>query len=1439
LNKNDEKENVMKKNVFWVVFMLAVCVGLFAQTPAPSGLTAGQVGDDSVQLDWLEPVLPFNGFEDFEDGLMPSDFSVFNINSDNTWGILAGGYNSDYCAACLFDDVNDDWFVSPALSVTATSEFSFMAGNYDVTYGQEEFEVYISTTGPDPSNFPATPELYYQFDADLVYWEPFNIDLSSYANQTVWLAIRCISPYMWYLLIDDYSVSNLADGSDYVLNYEGQSNQTLQYREPKPGESREEYINSKYSRLISNGSVENTNRDLLGYNVYRDNVMVNTATVVETTYLDAGLSAGLYEYYVTAVYDEGESIPSETVSIELFPVGTCDEGFESGNFMQFPWIMQGNLPWTISTDLPFYGTYCAKSGAILDNQESILSMTLNVTTAGDLSFAHRVSSEADWDFLEFYIDDVMEGMWSGITDWSFPGSNVYPIEVGTHVFKWRFMKDAGAAGGEDCAWIDHITFPEFAPPGSLEGTVTNTTGDLLQDALVSLNQGLIETFTDANGFYQFPAVGGGTYDVLVSKQGYADFTDSVDIVSAQTTVFDVVLDPLTSVSVSGIVQDMDGNNLENVEITLSGDQVYNTTTNTSGEFTITDVTSNQTYVLLAQLEGYVSNTEDVEVIASSVDVGIIQLEELIYPVTEVEAELNTNDQAEISWTEPGENISDEFRNDDGIYYCVMSFSPEQFPDHMFGSVFKYKALVDELKWWLVDGNAGGHPEAQLLVFGLLPDGSPDSGNLIYDTGWIPNVDGEWNTHVLPEQLDLAEGFFVGIRVNAGWGTFLVFDDGYAEEYPGAYPYTTTYEGEYGNAYCNNNTNNGTSWFDFDFEGRSCNVMVRATGLMIEELVFDGERTNTYDIKDSGVTFGSINETGFTAEDNHKSNAADNSREVESYDVWRLVAGDEQMPEHWTQIETAITTNSCVDEEVSTLPPGLWRYVVKANYPGGYASNPKFSYYIVWEMHSTLTVNVDTGNNDPTTGAYVRIIGEDGLAALYDENYNEYMIEDNNSVEIDVWKQEWTLYVDLPGYESYIQENVFVFNDMTVDVVLTDVPVPAINVVAELNETNNGQVDLSWDPAVEEILWDQFSNEGCLTTINLQDFIDVGWHPFDREGAFDFVLNEPAMITKLKFRVTTSLSWSSPTFPPQYYYDPIPFHVAVFEDFGGLPRENWVDSLDTEPVGPNDFWEYELTIDPPFELDAGTWWIGTSAMFDIYGMNPSYGSICRFNRRFTEGNDTEMFYRVPRDGYNQGYDTWQSLTQVVVPGTTAPDLCAMVLGRSASTPRSVSGYNIYRLHPGEEDNPAVWIEVASDHPDLIFTDESVPNGIDTYLYAVEAVFPEGLLSEVAFSNELEVTVEAGGNLVPLITELAGNYPNPFNPETTIRFSLNSEQNVSLKIYNMKGQLVKTLINDELPADFHEIVWNGIDDSNKPVASGVYFYRMKAAEYHSAKKMIMLK
>ena len=89
-----------------------------------------------------------------------------------------------------------------------------------------------------------------------------------------------------------------------------------------------------------------------------------------------------------------------------------------------------------------------------------------------------------------------------------------------------------------------------------------------------------------------------------------------------------------------------------------------------------------------------------------------------------------------------------------------------------------------------------------------------------------------------------------------------------------------------------------------------------------------------------------------------------------------------------------------------------------------------------------------------------------------------------------------------------------------------------------------------------------------------------------------------------------------------------------------------------------------------------------------------------------------------------------------------------------------------------------------------------------------------------------------------TELIGNYPNPFNPETTISYSVKEASPVRIEIYNSRGQRVRTLVNETQSAGWYNIVFNGRDDTGKPVASGVYFYRMSAGSYSSTRRMILM-
>ncbi|MBI9031923.1 T9SS type A sorting domain-containing protein [bacterium] len=99
-------------------------------------------------------------------------------------------------------------------------------------------------------------------------------------------------------------------------------------------------------------------------------------------------------------------------------------------------------------------------------------------------------------------------------------------------------------------------------------------------------------------------------------------------------------------------------------------------------------------------------------------------------------------------------------------------------------------------------------------------------------------------------------------------------------------------------------------------------------------------------------------------------------------------------------------------------------------------------------------------------------------------------------------------------------------------------------------------------------------------------------------------------------------------------------------------------------------------------------------------------------------------------------------------------------------------------------------------------------------------------------------ETNENALPL-TKLSGNYPNPFNPETTISFNIANQTNVELSVYNIKGQKVKTLINDVLSKGDHKVVWDGRNSSGQKVSSGVYFYRLKTPKFDSIKKMLLIK
>ena len=97
----------------------------------------------------------------------------------------------------------------------------------------------------------------------------------------------------------------------------------------------------------------------------------------------------------------------------------------------------------------------------------------------------------------------------------------------------------------------------------------------------------------------------------------------------------------------------------------------------------------------------------------------------------------------------------------------------------------------------------------------------------------------------------------------------------------------------------------------------------------------------------------------------------------------------------------------------------------------------------------------------------------------------------------------------------------------------------------------------------------------------------------------------------------------------------------------------------------------------------------------------------------------------------------------------------------------------------------------------------------------------------------------GPSVPLVTALEQNVPNPFSPETVIRFSLAERGHVSLSIYDVEGRPVRTLVNGERAPDRYEAHWDSCDDRGRSVAPGVYFYKIEAPGYSRTMKMVLLR
>ena len=208
----------------------------------------------------------------------------------------------------------------------------------------------------------------------------------------------------------------------------------------------------------------------------------------------------------------------------------------------------------------------------------------------------------------------------------------------------------------------------------------------------------------------------------------------------------------------------------------------------------------------------------------------------------------------------------------------------------------------------------------------------------------------------------------------------------------------------------------------------------------------------------------------------------------------------------------------------------------------------------------------------------------------------------------------------------------------------------------------------------------------------------------------------------------------------------------------------------------------------------------------------------------------------------GYQTLTFNTNIPVGGMLADIQLKkfwMVTGKLLDVTTAIPNRKV-RVLAGE-----TLIEEATTTSDGSFTFNAVPTG--SYSFAttkddksVSTTFKvEGKDTDLGNIDINTLGVEDEVIIAPTETTLKGNYPNPFNPVTTVAFDMAKDGMVKVEIFNVKGQKVKTLVNDYRMAGRYTVNWNGVDEVGNSVSSGIYFYRMQTKGFSSSKKMLLLK
>ncbi len=1080
-------------------------------------------------------------------------------------------------------------------------------------------------------------------------------------------------------------------------------------------------------------------------------------------------------------------------------------------------------------------------GTILNgNYDDSMSLTLDspeITIGGDnvLTFWHYYDTENSYDGgnvkisvdggstwtvinpVGDYPDDAITGLNGepGYTDgpsgWVQATFDLEAYSGEMAMFRWHFGTDSSVS--DYIGWyIDdvYVGTPQDRSAGthltrnnasrtdrSLEGYTVYRNGTMIDDTLAPADTVYVDMDL-ADGVY--------TYDIV------ANFTTG----DSDPTSITVQVYPLNVIGYVNASDDLD-NGLDGAVAVLENEDFYFESTTVDGDFSFLDVNGMQTYTLTITYEStsvfYEPYTTELVVTDADIDLGTITLIEQTPAPGDVIAEENSNQtEVELTWGTPGTGTLTEFRYDDGTITGQLGYGSGG-DDVRLGACHYHDARIEEVTWYLT-GEGGPHTAVDIYIYGLDGTGMPDSGDELFSQTGVANTDLEWNLLELPSPVDAPNGFFIAVNYPAGFcgiGT----DDGTGDPYP-YIPGTQLVT----------NAASTNDWHDPEEYGYPLNFSIRANGYDYGEINYRSQTVANHQGAKKIQTEAPIWIGGFTMDTNktrssvvkasreeaavfgtsNNNSSITRDRSLEGYEVYRFESENINDPSQWTLLTTTpVVDTTYTDTGWDGLPSGEYQWGVRAVYTNNNYSDFSYSNIIPRSMTTTVVVNVTANTEESTQGAVLTLTNIDGN----EDHVYEAVVPASGTVTFPVvWLGLYTMNCELAGYDTYNENNVVV-EDLDGEEFDIELEETLISVVTGSGQVDGNDIYLTWMAPGQgggEDFSENFEDGAIPTgwTVLDEDGDTYSWEIVDSEmGAHD---SDYAIGSASYINGVGALSPDNWLITPQVEIganSSLSFWVAAQD--ADWPQEHYVVRVSTSGASPNDFTEdvYEST------LVDGDWHQVTVDLGDFAGNNVYIA--------FNHCDVTDMY--------------WMKLDDIEL--TAARETITLGSGTRnaakaqkdvATNDRSFLGYRISR-------NGTTIVELQSDTE---YFDMNMPSG--NWTYNIYAVYSTGEADPLILGPFVGTN---GGTVNEYVTGLNGNYPNPFNPETKINFSLATAEKVTIEIYNVKGQKVKTLVNDKYDAGNHQVVWNGTDDTNRSVGSGIFFYKMKSGRYTATKKMILLK